>query len=167
VQRKVHARIASVLEEQFAELAAARPDLLALHHAAADQKARAIGYAMQAARSALMGSAYSHAIRHARDAIGWLEAVPDAPRADPDPGHRFDDPIIAAELDLRVTLGVPLMMTQGFASKEVEANYSRLLELCQLAGDRAAAQQFPALWNLWISGRSAATMPAPRKPRRA
>ncbi|HEY6173418.1 MAG TPA: TOMM system kinase/cyclase fusion protein, partial [Kofleriaceae bacterium] len=123
VQRKVHARIASVIEEQFAELVATRPDLLALHHAAADQKARAIGYAMQAARSALMASAYSHAIRHARDAIGWLEAVPDARRSDPDLSHRFDDlDRIAAELDLRVTLGVPLMMTQGFASREVEAN---------------------------------------------
>src|SRR5262249_18544545 len=53
VQRKVHARIASVIEEQFAELVETRPDLLALHHAAADQKGRAIGYAMQAARSAL------------------------------------------------------------------------------------------------------------------
>jgi tetratricopeptide (TPR) repeat protein len=151
VQRKVHARIASVIEEQFAALAETRPDLLAMHHAAADQKARAIGYAMQAARSALMGSAYSHAIRHARDAIGWLDAIPDAPRAEPDPVHRFGDlDRITAELDLRVTLGVPLMMTQGFASREVEANYLRLLELCQLAGDRAAAQQFPALWGLWI-----------------
>src|SRR5207302_6206203 len=35
VQRKVHARIASVIEEQFPDLAAARPDLLAQHHAAA------------------------------------------------------------------------------------------------------------------------------------
>jgi predicted ATPase len=67
------------------------------------------------------------------------------------PGQRLDDlDRIEAELDLRVTLGVPLMMTQGFASKEVEANYLRLVALCQLAGDRAAAQQFPALWGLWI-----------------
>jgi TOMM system kinase/cyclase fusion protein len=158
VQRKVHARIAAVIEEQFADLAAARPDLLALHHAAADQKVRAIGYARQAARSALMGSAYAHAIRHAHDAIAWLDALPGTARDGSDPAHRVDesdherDQIdhLEAELDLRVTLGVPLMMTQGFASREVEANFLRLLELCQLAGDRAAAQQFSALWGLWI-----------------
>ena len=143
VQHKVHARIAEVIEQQFAELAAARPDLLALHHAAADQKPQAIGYAQKAALAALVGSAYSHAIRHAREAISWLDAVPGA-HAIPDDFDR-----LSAELGLRTTLGVALMLTQGFASKEVEANYLRSLELCQLAGDRAIASQFPALWGLW------------------
>src|SRR6185369_10802343 len=125
--------------------------LLALHHAAADQKPQAIGYAQMAARAALKGSAYSHAIRHAREAIGWLDAIPDARTwAEGTPVGGDDDvDRIEAELRLRVTLGVPLMLTQGFASKEVEANYLRLLELCQLAGDRAVARQFPALWGLW------------------
>jgi len=151
VQHKVHARIAEVIEQQFPEIAEARPDLLALHHAAADQKPQAIGYAQMAARAALKGSAYSHAIRHAREAIGWLDAIPDARTwAEGTPVGGDDDvDRIEAELRLRVTLGVPLMLTQGFASKEVEANYLRLLELCQLAGDRAVTRQFPALWGLW------------------
>jgi TOMM system kinase/cyclase fusion protein len=160
VQQKVHARIAEVIEQQFPEMAHARPDLLALHHVAADQKAQAIRYAQKAALNALMGSAYSHAIHHAREAIGWLDAIPariggasssssgviDLPQGS-DEADRLDR--IEAELGLRVTLGVPLMLTQGFASKEVEANYLRLLELCQLAGDRAVSRQFPALWGLW------------------
>lgn len=168
VQQKVHARIAEVLEQQFAELVAARPDLLAMHHAAAGQKAQAIKYAQQAAHAALAGSAFANAIRHVREAIGWLDALPDArPRTDSDSPlapqlpqalqtrqtpqtqalPAFDR--VEAELGLRVTLGVPLMMTQGFASKEVEANYLRALELCRLAGDRAVGWQFPALWGVW------------------
>ena len=162
VQQKVHARIAEVIEQQFPEMAHTRPDLLALHHLGADQKAQAIRYAQKAALNALMGSAYSHAIHHAKEAIGWLDAIPvrvgassgviDLPPDDVTPGgiyplERIDR--IEAELSLRVTLGVPLMLTQGFASKEVEANYLRLLELCQLAGDRAVSRQFPALWGLW------------------
>jgi TOMM system kinase/cyclase fusion protein len=163
VQQKVHARIAEVIEQQFPEMAHTRPDLLALHHVGADQKAQAIRYAQKAALNALMGSAYSHAIHHAKEAIGWLDAIPlragaassgviDLPPDDVTPGGiypmaRIDR--IEAELGLRVTLGVPLMLTQGFASKEVEANYLRLLELCQLAGDRAVSRQFPALWGLW------------------
>ncbi|HEX8106232.1 MAG TPA: TOMM system kinase/cyclase fusion protein [Kofleriaceae bacterium] len=160
VQQKVHARIAEVIEQQFPEMAHARPDLLALHHAAADQKTHAIRYAQKAALNALMGSAYSHAIHHAKEAIGWLDAIPariaaasasssgviDLAHASEE-AERMDR--IEAELGLRVTLGVPLMLTQGFASREVEANYLRLLELCQLAGDRAVARQFPALWGLW------------------
>ena len=171
VQQKVHARIAEVIEQQFPDTAQTRPDLLALHHAAADQKAQAIRYAQKAALAALMGSAYSHAIRHAREAIGWLDAIPMRTGAGSTPGGATgitpgganstssgvidlapgpdDADRVEAELGLRVTLGVPLMLTQGFASKEVEANYLRLLELCQLAGDRAVARQFPALWGLW------------------
>ncbi|HEX3476898.1 MAG TPA: TOMM system kinase/cyclase fusion protein [Kofleriaceae bacterium] len=163
VQQKVHARIAEVIEQQFPDMAHTRPDLLALHHLGAEQKAQAIRYAQKAALNALMGSAYSHAIHHAKEAIGWLDAIPprtgaassgviDLPPEDVTPGGiypmaRIDR--IEAELSLRVTLGVPLMLTQGFASKEVEANYLRLLELCQLAGDRAVSRQFPALWGLW------------------
>jgi TOMM system kinase/cyclase fusion protein len=139
VQQKVHARIAEVIEQQFPELAAARPDLLAMHWAAADHKPHAIRYAHKAAVAALMGSAFSHAIHHARDALGWLAELGDGAELD-----RVD-----AELDLRATLGVPLMMTQGFASRECEVNYQRVLELCELAGDRAVARQFPALCGLW------------------
>ena len=53
VQHKVHARLAEVIEQRFPEMAEARPDLLALHHAAADPKPQAIGYASRAARAAL------------------------------------------------------------------------------------------------------------------
>ncbi|HEX7842512.1 MAG TPA: TOMM system kinase/cyclase fusion protein, partial [Kofleriaceae bacterium] len=149
VQHKVHARIAEVIEQQFPDIADTRPELLAMHHAAADQKSQAIGYAQKAALTALTASAYSHAIRHAREAIDWLD-IPDPRTRVAETSHRPDDAErIEAELGLRVTLGVPLMMIQGFASKEVEANYLRLLELCQLAGDRAVARQFPALWGLW------------------
>ncbi|MEO7733511.1 MAG: TOMM system kinase/cyclase fusion protein, partial [Kofleriaceae bacterium] len=139
VQHKVHARIAEVIEQQFPELAAARPDLLAMHWAAADHKARAVRYAQRAASTALMGSAFAHAIRHAREAIGWLADAATAPGFDP----------IDAELDLRVTLGVPLMMAQGFASPEVAANYLRVLALCERVGEGAVAREFAALCGLW------------------
>src|SRR4029079_10372308 len=54
------------------------------------------------------------------------------------------------ELDLRVMAGVPLMLTRGFGAPEVEATYSRALDLCDHIGDAAADRLFPVLWGLWI-----------------
>ncbi len=76
-QREIHARIAAVLVERFPAIAQQRPDLVAHHLALADQRPRAIPYALRAAQAALAHSANVEAVGHASEALGWLDAIAD------------------------------------------------------------------------------------------
>lgn len=123
VQHKVHARIAEALERDFPDLVTTRPDLLAHHHAHADQKLQAIAYGQKAALGALMTAEYPYAIRHARDAIGWLDAIPDErARAE-------------AELGFNGIITPSLMSTRGWRDEELRAVIERSAELDQRLGD--------------------------------
>jgi len=136
VQHKVHARIAATLEERFPEVVEARPELLAMHHAAADQKPTAIGYAQQAALGALMGANYPYAVRHAREAIGWLDAIPD-------PRQRAE-----MELGFNAIITPSLMSTVGWRDPELEATIDRSAELNDQLGPSAFTGT--TLWALML-----------------
>jgi TOMM system kinase/cyclase fusion protein len=129
-RRELHARISSVLEEQFPALVKTRPELLAWHHAAADQKARAIGYALLAAQSALRRSAHPEAIAHATQALEWLDALPDQGR------QRME-----RELEINSVLLPALMSAQGWTAREIEAKSRRSQELITALGESPYAAQ--------------------------
>lgn len=133
-RKKVHALIARTLEEQFPETAASRPDLLAHHHAAADQRALGIPYAHKAAMDALGRSSCVEAIEQARTALDWLDAVDD-------PRQRAEQ-----ELALHGVLIPALMTTQGYAAPAVGTANARARQLCEKLG--ASAQLFPVIWGL-------------------
>jgi TOMM system kinase/cyclase fusion protein len=135
-RREVHSRVAKALEERFPETVNDRPDLLALHHAAAEQKREAIGYAHKAAMGTLVRSAYLEAIAQAKEAIGWLHAIEDErERAE-------------IELDLNGVITPALMGTRGFGSPEYEAILRRSQEIIDVAG--GGPRVFPMLWALVI-----------------
>ena len=75
---RVHARIAGALEERFPEVVRGRPDLLAYHHAAAEQRREAVPYAQRAAQQGLERSAYAEAVTHASSVVEWAGALPAA-----------------------------------------------------------------------------------------
>jgi tetratricopeptide (TPR) repeat protein len=114
------------------------PEVLAHHQREAGQFADAIQSFAAAGRAALGEWALAEASHHFQSALALIDRLPaGADRA-------FE------ELDLRVMAGVPLMLTRGFGAPEVEATYSRALELCDHIGDAAADRLFPVLWGLWI-----------------
>jgi TOMM system kinase/cyclase fusion protein len=116
-RRDIHARIAAALEQRFPELVLARPDLLAHHLAAADERSRAIPLALRAAQAALTRSASAEAIAHAREALGWLGAIGDArQRAE-------------LELSLNSAITMALMSSKGYGAAEVAAIVERSQEL--------------------------------------
>ncbi len=133
-QQAVHARIASAIEAAFSDLVEHRPDLLAYHHAAAEQHAQALGYAQRAAMGALVRSANAEAIGHARRALAWLPAIAD------------DKERARAEFGLQGALTPALMATQGYGSAEVATAAERSLALIDFLGD--SAQTAPSLWAL-------------------
>ncbi len=130
----VHRHIAATMEATFPDLVQRRPELLAHHHAAADQKPQALGYAMQASLGCLMRSENHEVIGHATRALDWLDGLPDEKaRAE-------------TEIGLNGLLTPALMATRGFADAELKIRVDRSQELFALVGE--SPQTAPTLWAL-------------------
>jgi TOMM system kinase/cyclase fusion protein len=134
-RQRVHARIASTLEDRFPEVVRTRPDLLAYHHAAADQKRQAVAYAQRAAEQGLQRSTYPEAIAHASHVIAWADALPGADG-------------VEAELVANGALIQALMATRGWAHPQVKAAADRSAHLLQRL-DPDSKHRVPTLWFLF------------------
>lgn len=117
-RRQYHHRVASVLRDRFPQQAEAQPDLIAQHHARAELPELAALYFEKAGAAAFRAQAYTESINHFRNSLEQLEKAP----ATKDRDRR--------ELVARAGLGLPLLMTKGYAAPEVEETYGRALDLC-------------------------------------
>jgi TOMM system kinase/cyclase fusion protein len=135
-QQQVHGRIARALEAKFPEIVSERPELMAAHLAAAEQKREAIGYAQKAAMGALMRSALAEAIAHGRQAIAWLPAV--------------EQERERAELELGVNgiITPALMAAQGWTAPDLKATVDRSRDLFAIVGE--SPHTAPTLWILFL-----------------
>ena len=115
----LHARIASALEDGFADTVEHHPELLAHHLTEAGLVDRAMDFWLIAGRAASAKSANQEAIGHIGTALALLERLP--------PSQWQAD----RELDLQIALGAPLIATKGFAAPEVEVAYSRAEHLAR------------------------------------
>jgi class 3 adenylate cyclase/predicted ATPase len=134
-RRQLHAKIGTVLEEHFAEVAKAQPDVLARHWAEAGVLEKAVAYSHRAAQQAVARSAMAEAIAHVQHGLEVLAGLPDGL------ARRQQ------ELELQTTLGVPLISIKGMGAPEVERAYARARELCLQVGD--APQLSSVLFGLW------------------
>jgi class 3 adenylate cyclase/tetratricopeptide (TPR) repeat protein len=131
---QVHQRISEVLRGRFPDT----PDeVLAYHLEEAGDLVAAAGAWLAAGQAALGSFALAEAQGHLRRGLGCVEQLPQS-------ADRLN-----LELSLQVTMGVPLMLTRGFAAPEVEKHYAHVHELCLEAGPNATPQLFPALFGLW------------------
>jgi predicted ATPase len=134
-RQQYHQQIAQVLADQFPESAETEPEVLAHHLTLAGLVEEAVTYWLRAGRRAVDGSAYVEAIRHLRRGLELLRGLPDTlERAQ-------------QELPLQATLGLPLLMTRGYAADEVEQAFARARALCDQIGE--TPQMYPVLWGLW------------------
>ena len=147
-RQKVHARIAGTLEERFPEVVKARPDLLAQHHAAAEQKDRAVGYAQQAAQQGLQRSSYSEAIAHASNVVEWAGALGASER-------------VEVELDANGVLTQAMMPFRGWADPQVKATVDRSTALLRQL-DQQSPHRIPTLWSLFAYHHTASDRPKAR-----
>ncbi len=121
---------------------------LAMHFERGQDQARAIDYLTQAADNASRRQAPHEAAALFGRALSLLSHLPDSPgRAE----H---------ELALRVAVGVPLLMTKGYAAQEVEQTFARARDLCAQMGERP--QLLPALAGLFRFYFVRADLPAAR-----
>jgi predicted ATPase/class 3 adenylate cyclase len=134
-RRELHRRVASVLSKQFPELTEGQPELMAHHYTEANLIEQAIPYWQRAGQSATQRSANVEAISYLTKALEMLKTLQESPSR------------AQQELALQIGLGVPLMLTKGYAAPEVEKVYSRARELYQQVGE--SPQFFPMLYGLW------------------
>ncbi|NOT56629.1 MAG: AAA family ATPase [Deltaproteobacteria bacterium] len=134
-RQQYHRQIAQVLQEQFPATTEAQPELLAHHYTEANLIEHAIPYWQQAGQKAVERSANVEAVAHLTRGLELLKALPGTPAR----AHQ--------ELTLQLALALPLTVTKGYGTPEVEAAATRALELCRQVGE--TPQLIPALFNAW------------------
>jgi predicted ATPase len=134
-RRALHERIGAAIESIYAGRLDDHLAELAHQYHRAGNPEKAIEYLRRAGEQAAAQGADSGAIVQLGAA---LELV--AKQAD-------DQTSRLQEMRLRILIGPSLMALKGLGSSETAANYTRAVELCQLAGDTAAL--FEGLSGLW------------------
>lgn len=136
VRESLHARVVSVLESDFPEVASTQPEVLARHCQLAGMVEASIDYWLKAGQSSFARSANIEAAAHLRAGQALLGSLPDtAPR-------------VQRELMLLRVLGPALIATTGFASREVGEVYERARALCDQVPD--SPDTFLALAGSWV-----------------
>ena len=116
-RRQYHHRVASVLLDQFPEISDAQPDVIAQHYSRADLPKLASTYFERAGTAAFTAQAYLESTNHLRSALTEIEKLPQGDDRD------------RRELSVLVALGLPLLMTKGYAAPDVQATYERAAQL--------------------------------------
>jgi predicted ATPase len=116
-RQELHARVAAVLEEHFAEVVDRQPELLARHLTVAGLPAQAVAYWHRASERAVQRSANEEAIGHLTAGLTQLHKLPEAPNR------------AKQELTIQRLLGQANMAARGYASPGVIQAFSRAREL--------------------------------------
>ncbi len=117
-RRRVHVRIAAILQARFPEIAHQQPGLLAHHLEAADDLPAALEWWHRAGDRALRRAAYAEATQQLEHALEVLPRLPDTIER-----RRL-------EVQLLTTLGTVQFSTRGYSAPEVEQTFARAHTLC-------------------------------------
>jgi class 3 adenylate cyclase/predicted ATPase len=135
-RRALHGRIAELLEDQFADVAEAEPEILAHHFSRADLAAPASCYLERAGDRAVARSAYAEAVAHFSAALAQLDRL----AASTERSRR--------ELAILLKQGPAVLILRGLRSADVEEIYRRAYDIATSLGDEPGL--FKALWGLWF-----------------
>jgi class 3 adenylate cyclase len=132
----LHRATVEAIERIYADRIAEQLERLAHHAVNGRVLEKAVRYLREAGSKAVSRSANKDAMAYFEQALVLLGELPQSAAT------------LTEELDIRVALGPALMELKGPGSADVEAQYSRALELVeQLAAD---SRRFPVLWGLWF-----------------
>ena len=133
-RRDMHRRIGEIIATGWATQPGEVASILAMHFERAGDRAHAMKYRRLAGEAAMRRHAFEESIDHYQAALALLETLP--------PGRERD----GEELELRMALGLSLISTKGFGAPDVEATYTRALQLCSRLGE--PPQLFPVIEGL-------------------
>jgi DNA-binding SARP family transcriptional activator/predicted ATPase len=109
----LHARIAQILENQFAEIAESQPELLAHHCSEAELSEKAAGLWGKAGLQSLTRSALMEAVAQLNRALSQIAALPSTAA------------LRRQQIVFQVALANALMHTKGYASPDTKASFDR------------------------------------------
>jgi DNA-binding winged helix-turn-helix (wHTH) protein/predicted ATPase len=132
---QLHRQVGEAGEQLYGERARENAAELAMHFELGANYKQAIKYLRQAADNAIRRFAYREAVGLARQGLELLKRHPDIPEA------------AEEELRLQLTLGFPLIATEGYATPAVGQLYLRAHELCRQLGETANLGE--VAWGLW------------------
>jgi len=132
---QLHRLIAQRGEEVYGERAAEISVELAMHFERGRDYRRAAHYLRLGANTAIRRFAYQEAVSLARRGIELIEKLPSTPE------------VVSKALCLHLTLGVPLIAIEGYASPNVGRVYLKARELNDQLGDTPDISE--VLWGLW------------------
>jgi class 3 adenylate cyclase/tetratricopeptide (TPR) repeat protein len=121
-RKKLHSRVAEVLQLQFRELVEMQPEVLAWHLSRAELFEQAIRAWLGAGTHSGARGAFSEAVAHLTEGLKLVRMLP----ATSSRARR--------ELELQLALGPAIMATRGYAAAESLAVYSRAAELVTVVG---------------------------------
>jgi class 3 adenylate cyclase/tetratricopeptide (TPR) repeat protein len=124
-RQALHARIGSILEEQFPDVVEQQPAILAQHWTEAGSIERAIANWTKAGEASVARSANEEAVVQLRKGLALLPALAEGAQRS------------RQEFELRVGLGWALFFLKGEGASEVEEEVIRARALCDQLGDRS------------------------------
>ena len=135
-RQELHAHVAAVLEQHFADLVERQPELLAQHLQNAGRSAEALRYWRQAGEQAIRRAANCEAVGHLRRALALLDGQPESAE------HWRE------ELAILSRLSPALMSIYGWSAPEV----GDAVEHAAAVGRRleSSADLAPSVANLWL-----------------
>jgi class 3 adenylate cyclase/predicted ATPase len=133
-RRALHARILHAFEKLYSDRLPEHIERLAHHAVCGEQWKKALEYLHQAGKKAAGRSANPEAIGYFETALATIKHLPETRQ------------MIKEAIEIRLDLGPALIARGGFASPEVEANYTQARALCERVED--TRQLFPVLWGL-------------------
>ena len=122
-RRALHKRIATIMCERFAHIAAKQPEVVAQHYTLANHQDEALEFWRQAAKMAIRNSANAEAIAHIEAALVQNEQL------------KSNKKRLANEIGLREMLTGPLE-ARGWGSPAIEGNLAQLQKLVAKTGDK-------------------------------
>jgi len=140
-RQELHARVAIVLERDFADLVERQPELLAHHLTGAGDAHRALDEWLKAGQHAATRLAHLEAIRHFKRGLAQLATLAEALDRD------------RREIELQLALGLCFFTLSGFTAPEAADAYARASKLAETEGD--PRQRFMAVYGLWQSANGA------------
>jgi class 3 adenylate cyclase/predicted ATPase len=142
-RRALHARIAEVLESQFAEIAESRPEVLARHCTEAGLIEKAAGLWGKAGLQSLTRSALMEAMAQLNRALTQIEALPSTAA------------LRRQHIEFQVALANALMHTKGYASPDTKASFVRArlyIERAEALGEppEDPLLLFAVIYGFWV-----------------
>jgi class 3 adenylate cyclase/predicted ATPase len=143
-RRKLHARIAAVLDKQFPEVAESQPELLARHCTEAGLTEKAADLWGKAGLRSLARSALGEAAEQLANALAQIAALPGTTALRRD------------QIKLQVGLANALMHTKGYASSDTKASLDQARLLIEQAEALGEAPEdplllFSVLYGFWVA----------------